>query len=90
MLNKILANKRIVTIAIVFILILLVGIVILVTFNSKHTGVKDTNTKTEQSDGDVATRDDNKRNESSELEVLNPDAVAPGDYSDASGSWETS
>lgn len=78
MLKKLLANKKIVTLAVVLLLILCVGIIILVTSKSKENGNKDKDAQIEQSDED----------DSSGLEVLEPNEVNPEDSSDASGSWK--
>lgn len=87
-------NRKQVIIAGVLCIALLVGIIILVTWNSKETGGKDTGIKTEQNKGDTDSSEDKdetdvsgKGNDNSELEVLQPDDVATKDSSDASGSW---
>lgn len=98
-LKKLLTNQKIMIVALAVLLALIVGIVILVTPNSKDTGGKDTNSKTEQSKDDADSQDDKKKtdassgeddggNDGSRLEVLEPDEVAPENSSDASGSWE--
>lgn len=83
MLNRLLANKKIVIIAIALFLAACVGAVILITPSSKETGGKGTDSKTEQG------KEDNKDNEEDNtgLEVLKPGQTSPENSSDASGSW---
>lgn len=99
MFKQLLNNKKIVIVAIAVLLALIVGIAILVTPNTKDTGGKDTDTKTEQSkenadsqddkeETDASSEEDNTDNQSSGLEVLKPDEVAPENSSDASGPWD--
>lgn len=87
MLNKLLANRKVVIVAIALLLAVCVGVIILVTSNSKETGGKDTNTKTEQGKEHVDLWDDNNEDDDTGLEVLEPNQVSPEDSSDVSGSW---
>ena len=81
MLNKLLANKKIVFITIALLLAVCGGVVIIMTSGSKGTGGKNTNIKTEQSKGEVDSQDDKKDTDSSDnddssvLQVLEPDEV---------------
>ena len=88
--RQILTNKRIQLVLLAFLLILIVGLVIL--FNSKQKGSGDTNSEiqAEHDKGDLGAKDDKADNEednSPELEVLEPNEVAPENTSDVSGSW---
>lgn len=92
--QKLLANKKQAIITGVLCIALLVGIIILVSWNSKETCGKDTGIKTEQNKGDTEFSKDKdeaavsgKGNGNSELEVLQPDDAVTEDSSDASGSW---
>ena len=102
MFKQILQNKKIVIVTLAVLLALVLGIVILVASNSKEAGNKDSDSKTEQGEEDADTQDDkkqtnandkeenkgdNKGNESSKLEVLEPGQIAPEDSSNVSGSW---
>ena len=91
MFKQLLTNKKIVIVVLAVILALIVGIVILVTPNTKGTGNKDFDTKTEQSKEDANSKDDEKQTDkeggSTGLEILEPDEVVPEDSSNASGSW---
>ena len=94
MMQKLLANKKQAIITGVLCIALLVGIIILVSWNSKETCGKDTGIKTEQNKGDTDLSKDKdetavsgKGNGNSELEVLQPDDAVTEDSSDASGSW---
>lgn len=87
-------NKKQVIIAGVLCIALLVGIIILVIWNSKETSGRDTDIKTEQNKGDIDSQEDKdetnvsgKGNNNSGLEVLQPDDAVTEDSSDASGSW---
>lgn len=87
MLNQLITNKKIITVVLALILALVVGIAILVTPNTEETGVDNPSTKTEQGKEETDFKDD-KEDDSSELELLEPDEIAVEDSSDASGSWE--
>lgn len=85
--------NKVLILAIVFVIGL--GILILVTRNSNETNGKDEETKIEQSKDDINSQDDNevsnindKKNEDSDLQVLEPDEIAPENSSDASGIWD--
>ena len=79
MLNKLLANKKVVITIVAILLAICVGAVIMVSFHSKETDGKKPGTETEQGREDT---------DDSGLEVLKPDEVDPENSSDASGSWE--
>ena len=98
--NKLLANKKIVIMAIVLFVAVCVGAVILITSSPKETGGKNTNTKAEQekededdvegaeTDIDKNNKEDsNPKNNGEGLQVLSPNEIATDDSSDASGSW---
>lgn len=98
--NKLLANKKIVIMAIVLFVAVCVGASILITSSPKETDGKNTNTKTEKEkadeDGvedaetDIDTNnkeDSNPGNNGESLQVLSPNEIATDDSSDASGSW---
>lgn len=80
-------------VAVVILLLLYVGIFVFVRSNTKETGGNEAGSKTEQSQGsnDEGTEkghnEDSNDNQSSTLEVLQPDEVAPEDSSNASGYW---
>lgn len=85
--------NKVLIFAIVFVIGL--GILIFVTRNSNETNGKGEETKIEQSKEDTNSQDDNevsnindKKNEDSDLQVLEPDEIVPGNSSDASGSWD--
>ena len=86
MLRKLLANKKIMIVAAALLLTLCVGILILVTPNTKKTGGENPGSTTEQSKEDADSQND-KEKEGTGLEVLKPDEIVPEDSSDASGSW---
>ena len=86
MLNKLLANKKIVIIAIALFVAVCIGAVILITSSSKETGGKDTDTKTEHGNEDNKVNDE--EDDDTGLEVLKPDQTTPENSSDASGSWD--
>lgn len=103
LLHKLLRNKKIIIAAIALLLALCVGIVILVTSNTKETGGKNAGTKTEQSKDDADTTDDtdktdaddkaddtadNESTDNSGHQILKPNEVAVDDSSDASGDWD--
>lgn len=94
-LKELLTNKKIIIVAFVIVLALIVGGVILVTMDSKETGNKDKDIKTEQSKGEVDSQGEKKdtdandnENGNSGLQVIEPDNVIPENSSDASGSWD--
>lgn len=99
-LKQLLTNKRIVIVAIGFVLALIVAIVLLVTPNSRETnGSNSTNTKAEQDKVSADSQDDKDEvdanhkeeatgSDNSSLEVLEPNEVAPEDSTNASGSWD--
>ena len=62
MLNKLLANKKIVIIAIALFVAVCIGAVILITSSSKETGGKDTDTKTEHGNEDNKGNDEPESN----------------------------
>jgi len=89
-------------VVVALLLALCVGIVILVTSNTKESGGKNAGTQTEQSKDNADTIDDQDKtdtddkasdkentnnNESSGLEVVEPGIVIPENSSDASGEW---
>lgn len=85
--------NKVLIFAIVFVIGL--GLLIFVTRNSDKTNGKDEESKIEQSKDDTNSKDDNevsnindKKNEDSDLQVLEPDEIVPGNSSDASGSWD--
>lgn len=85
--------NKVLIFAIVFVLGL--GILILVARNSNETNGKDEESKIEQSKDETNSKDDNevsnindKKNEDSDLQVLEPDEIVPENSSDASGSWD--
>ena len=84
-LKELLTNKKVIIVACIIVLALIVGGVILVTKDSKKTGNKDTDTKTEQNNENMDANDKNDNGEG--LEVLEPNEVAPEDSSSTSGSW---
>lgn len=88
--NKLLANKKIMIVVVSLLLVLCVSVIILVTSDSKETGGKDTDTRTEQNKEDADFKDDKDEadeNDNSGLEVLKPDEILLEDSFDASGSW---
>lgn len=92
MLNKILANKKIVIATITLLLALCVGIIIFVASNTKDNGGKNIDTETEQSKEEENSKDEadanDKEDGESGLEVLKPDEVSPENSSDTLGSWD--
>lgn len=85
--------NKVLIFAVVFVIGL--GILIFVARNSNETNGKDEESKIEQSKDDTNSQDDNevsnindKKNEDSDLQVLEPDEIVPGNSSDASGSWD--
>ena len=79
-------KKKLKIVVIALLLVLIAGVIIFGTSNSKQTGGKNTDNITEQSKENADYQDD-KENDGSGLEVLKPDEVFPEDSSDASGSW---
>lgn len=99
MLQKLLANKKNITLVIALLLALCVGILILVTPNDKEADGKNVGTKTEQSKDNVESIDEQDKtdtddktdgredNQNNGLEVVEPGVKIPENFSDASGDW---
>lgn len=93
-------NRKIVILTFAVVLALVIGILIIVTTDSKDVGNKDTDSKIEQNKEDIDVNNDDDKWSSTEssdndnqnsndgIEVLEPDEVVPGNSSDASGDWE--
>ena len=98
MFRKLLVNKKNKIVVSIVLLAIMIGIIILVLSNNKETDGKGANTKIEQGQEDTDIQDDKSNTNvddkkdvqesgGTSLEVLEPDEVAPEDFSDASGAW---
>ena len=79
-------KKKVIITAIALLIALVVGIMIFATSDTKETGSKDYDNKTEQGKEDSDSKED-EEDRNSQLEILESDEVEPEDSSNASGSW---